>query len=219
MPRPMLWLIIVGVVLSGCDSLSGFRGRAPVAPLKVQVGGSGSVAFAVVDAEEVTSDPLPPVTVPDLPALASVGVGERARPDGRYLPLVLFPVNSWELTPEVQTILQQASEWLRTYLHGELAIEGHTDTKGTEAYNQALGFKRALAVIQYFEDLGLKPGTMKPVSYGELDPICQREDVFCDDMNRRAFVFVADRALAPLLTSFQIPLTDLAPFLEEHDHE
>lgn len=39
MPRPMLWLIIVGVVLSGCDSLSGFRGRAPVAPLKVQVGG------------------------------------------------------------------------------------------------------------------------------------------------------------------------------------
>lgn len=219
MHRPMFWLIIVSVFFSGCESLSGFRGRGPVAPLKVQVGGPDSMAFAVVDAEEVTSDPLPPVMVPDPPALASVGVGERARPDGRYLPLVLFPRDSWELTPEAQAILQQAGDWLRTYLHGELAIEGHTDTKGTEAYNQALGYKRALAVIQYFEDLGLKPGTMKPVSYGELDPICQREDVFCDDMNRRAFVFVADRALAPLLTSFQIPLTDPAPFLEEHDHE
>lgn len=219
MHRPMFWLIIVSVFFSGCESLSGFRGRGPVAPLKVQVGGPDSVVFAVVDAEEVTPDPLPLVTVPHPPALASVGVGERARPDGRYLPLVLFPRDSWELTPEAQAILQQAGDWLRTYLHGELAIEGHTDTKGTEAYNQALGYKRALAVIQYFEDLGLKPGTMKPVSYGELDPICQREDVFCDDMNRRAFVFVADRALAPLLTSFQIPLTDPAPFLEEHDHE
>lgn len=219
MRRPMFWLIIMSVFFSGCESLSGFRGRGHVAPLKIQVGGPDSVAFVVVEAEEVTADALPLVSVPDPPALASVGVGERARPDGRYLPLVLFPRDSWELTPEAETILQQAGDWLRTYLHGELAIEGHTDTKGTEAYNQALGYKRALAVIQYLEDLGLKAGTMEPVSYGELDPICQREDVFCDVMNRRAFVFVADRALAPLLASFQISPTDVAPLPQETDHE
>ncbi len=218
MHRPMFWLIIVGVVLSGCDSLSGFRGRGPVAPLKVQVGGPDSVVFAVVDAEEVTPDPLL-VTVPDPPALASVGVGERARPDGRYLPLVLFPRDSWELTPEAQAILQQAGDWLRTYLHGELAIEGHTDTQGTEAYNQALGYKRALAVIQYLEDLGLKAGTMKPISYGELDPICQKANAFCDDMNRRAFVFVSDQALAPLLAAFELPSPEAVLPMQENHHD
>ena len=54
-------------------------------------------------------------------------------------------------------MLQEASNWLRTSLHGELTIEGHTDAKGTKAYNQALGYKRAQAVMKYLKDLGIKP--------------------------------------------------------------
>lgn len=218
MRRPILLIIILAYWLNGCESLSSFsaNGHEQVPPLKIQMGGPDSNEFEVVEVEEVKVDPLPEVAEPNLPTISPVGVGKRSRPDGRYLPLVLFPFDSWQLTPDAEKMLQEASNWLRTSLHGELAIEGHTDAKGTRAYNLALGYKRAQAVMKYLKDLGIKPDTMESISFGELDPICQEEDEFCDDMNRRAFLFVANRKLPALLKSFQIPLPDLAQPLQEN---
>ena len=228
MRRPILFILILACALSGCESLSSIFANnseqvAPlhvpplyVPPLQIQTGGSDSNEFKVVEAVEVKEDLLPKVVESNSPTISSVGLGKRSRPAGRYLPLVLFPFDSWELTPDAEKMLQEASDWLRTSLHGELTIEGHTDAKGTKAYNHALGYKRAQAVMKYLKDLGIKPGTMEPISFGELDPICQEEENFCDDMNRRAFMFVANRKLPPLLKSFQIPLTDLAQPLQEN---
>ena len=217
MKRPILLIFILPCLLSGCQSLSSMfeDGDVQVPPLEIQTGGPDSNDFTVVEAEEVKEDPLPEIAKPDLPAISPVGFGKRSRPDGRYLPLVLFPFDSWELTPDAEKTLQEASQWLRTSLHGNLTIEGHTDAKGTKAYNQALGYKRAQAVLKYLKDLGIKPGTMEPVSYGELDPICLEKDEFCYDMNRRAFMFVANRKLSSLLKSFQIPQPELPQPLQE----
>ncbi len=217
-PRPILLIITLAYILSGCESLSSIfaNGHTQVPPLKIQTGGPDSNEFTVVEAVQVKEDPLPKVAESNLPSISSMGVGKRSRPGGRYLPLVLFPFDSWQLTPDAEKMLQEASNWLRTSMHGELAIEGHTDAKGTNAYNHALGYRRAQAVMKYLEDLGIKPGTMEPISYGELDPICQEEDEFCYDMNRRVFMFVANRKLPALLKSFQIPLPDLAQPLQEN---
>ena len=206
MRHVLVSLSLCVMFLSGCESLnSWFQGS--VDPLLVPTGGPNPQAYTVVKAEQVNPDrilPVPPVA--DEPTFSRellMGTGARIRPDGRYLPLVLFPYDSWELTPKARDILQEAGSWLRTYDHGELAIEGHTDVQGTEAYNQALGFKRAKAVKAFLESLGVGGGAMKAISYGELDPICSEDSTYCDDMNRRAFVFVP-RKTAPLLE----PLTD-----------
>ncbi len=210
MKRPMLLFIALGCLLNGCESLSSLigNGSTEVPPLEIQTGGPDSDEFQVVAAEEVREESLPEIAKPQQPTLSPVGLGKRSRPDGHYLPLVLFPFDSWELTPEAEQTLQEAGNWLRTSLHGELTIEGHTDTLGTEAYNQALGYKRAQAVLKYLKDIGIKPETMQPISFGETDPICEDEDEFCYDMNRRAFMFVAKRHLPALLKSFQLPLPE-----------
>ncbi len=216
--KPMLLLTLLACLLSGCESLSSIfaNEHEQIPPLEIQAGGSDSNDFKVVEAEEVKNETLPTISQSDSSPSSSVEYGKRTRPEGRYLPLVLFPFDSWELTPDAEKTLQEASSWLRTSMHGELTIEGHTDAKGTNAYNHALGYKRANAVMKYLKDLGIKPDTMEPISFGELDPICQEEDQFCYDMNRRAFMFVANRKLPPLLKPFRIPLPDLAKPLEEN---
>ncbi len=216
--KPILLMITLAFLLSGCESLSSIfaNEQEQIPPLEIQTGGTDSNEFKVAEAEEVKEDVRLKVSEPTSPATSSVEYGKRIRPDGRYLPLVLFPFDSWELTPDAEKTLQEASNWLRTSMHGELTIEGHTDAKGTNAYNHALGYKRASAVMKYLKDLGIKPGTMMPISFGELDPICQEEDQFCYDMNRRAFMFVANRKLPSLLKSFEIPLPELAQPLEEN---
>ncbi len=218
MRKLILLMIILSSLLSGCESLSNIfaNQQEEIPPLEIQAGGPDSNEFTVVEAEEVKEDPRPTISESNSPPTSSVEFGKRIRPDGRYLPLVLFPFDSWELTPDAEKTLQEASNWLRTSMHGELTIEGHTDAKGTQAYNHALGYKRAQAVMKYLTDLGIKPGAMEPISFGELDPICQEADQFCYDMNRRAFMFVANRKLPSLLKPFQIPLPDLAQPLEEN---
>ena len=218
MHKPVLFLMLTGCLLSGCESLSSIvaNGDTQVAPLKIQTGGPDSNEFRVVEAEEVKEELRPEIPESNPSPIAPVGFGKRSRPDGRYFPLVLFPFDSWELTPEAEKTLQDAGHWLRTSLHGELTIEGHTDTKGTRAYNQALGYKRAQAVMNYLKDIGINPQIMESISFGELDPICEEDDAFCFDMNRRAFMFVADRNLSSLLKSFEMPKSDDSQPLQEN---
>ncbi len=71
-------------------------------------------------------------------------------------------------------------------------IEGHTDSKGTEAYNQKLSERRARAVYNYFVDKGINRSRMQTVGYGETRPIASNTNPNGSDnpegraINRRA---------------------------------
>lgn len=49
-------------------------------------------------------------------------------------------------------------------------VEGHTDERGTEGYNLALGERRALSVREYLINLGIAPGRVYTLSWGESRP-------------------------------------------------
>jgi len=51
-----------------------------------------------------------------------------------------------------------------------LQIIGHTDAKGSDEYNQALGFRRAQSVLDYFEGKGMPVEKLKAGSKGEKEP-------------------------------------------------
>lgn len=65
-------------------------------------------------------------------------------------------------------------------------IEGHCDLRGTTTYNLALGERRALAVKNYLENLGIEQGRVAWVSFGEEHPVSTGMDETAHSLNRRA---------------------------------
>ncbi len=59
---------------------------------------------------------------------------------------VLFDFDKHDLRPEASASLEKVAEVLRASPAAPVAIEGHTDGKGTDAYNQPLSERRARAV-------------------------------------------------------------------------
>ncbi len=195
-------------LLTGCGSfvatMTGVEEPPAVEPLLVPGGPEGDGPVTRVDAEYVDDEPI--LALPEnLFASASRGGGgaelDVPEPDGRHLPLVLFPFDSWVLTSQAKTILKEAGTWLRTYNHGELSVEGHTDPKGTTSYNHALGLRRAEAVRRYLVSLGVREDSMVPTSFGKDAPVCRQASAYCDAMNRRSTVFVAQRHGHPVVSA------------------
>jgi len=104
---------------------------------------------------------------------------------------VLFPTNSADLTPAaIQTVgkLGQAlsSQQLAAF---RFRVEGHTDTVGSEEYNQALSQRRADAVVGYLEqNFNIPAARLQAVGVGESDPLVRTGDQVSEPRNRRVQV-------------------------------
>ena len=85
---------------------------------------------------------------------------------------VLFDFDSAALKPEAAATLALLADAIRERAPSSVRIEGHTDAKGTEAYNQALSERRAQAVAgQLSAGDGIEPERLNPVGYGETRPV------------------------------------------------
>ena len=67
-----------------------------------------------------------------------------------------------------------------------IVVEGHTDERGTEEYNLALGERRANSVKQYMVNAGIPASRIDTVSFGESKPAVQGHDEAAWKWNRRA---------------------------------
>ena len=75
--------------------------------------------------------------------------------------------------------------YLKQMPAADVVIEGNSDERGTKEYNLALGQRRAINAKQYLIDLGIAPGRMRTVSYGEERPLFPGSDEFAYAQNRR----------------------------------
>lgn len=74
----------------------------------------------------------------------------------------------------------------------KIRIEGHTDSRGSDEYNQALGMRRANTAMRYLVSKGIDAGRIEVVSYGEERPAVQGESEDAWAKNRRdEFVITA----------------------------
>jgi peptidoglycan-associated lipoprotein len=71
-------------------------------------------------------------------------------------------------------------------MSGNVVIEGHTDERGSEEYNLALGERRATTVKRYMVDMGVPSARLSTVSFGESRPAVQGHDESAWRYNRRA---------------------------------
>lgn len=98
---------------------------------------------------------------------------------------ITFALNSSAIKPQLHTVLDDVANVMSKYDQTLIMIEGHTDSSGSEQYNQQLSEKRALSVYSYFEQQGLDSRRMIPSGFGEMRPIASNETAAGRAENRR----------------------------------
>lgn len=83
---------------------------------------------------------------------------------------VLFGFNKSDLSTEAKVNLDKLVTVLNTYPDTNIEIQGHTDDKGTEAYNQTLSEKRASAVSGYLLTKQISGSRVTIKGFGETVP-------------------------------------------------
>ncbi|MDM8552812.1 peptidoglycan-associated lipoprotein Pal [Desulfobacterales bacterium HSG2] len=99
---------------------------------------------------------------------------------------IYFLYNSAALSSAAQENLRRKAEWLRSYPNVSVIIEGHCDDRGTNAYNMALGDRRAESVKAFLANLGISGSRMTTISYGEERPAVRGHSEAARSKNRRA---------------------------------
>lgn len=98
---------------------------------------------------------------------------------------VNFITGSADLTPASLEILQNVARSLEAFPDVVIEIRGHTDSAGAAEANRDLSQRRALAVRQYLVTLGISPGRLTAVGYGEDYPIASNDTPQGRAQNRR----------------------------------
>lgn len=84
---------------------------------------------------------------------------------------IVFKLDSYQLTAESRPILDNAAEVINKYGGGKkFSVEGHTDSRGSDAYNLKLSQKRTETVVNYLVSKGVNRDQLVPVGKGYSEP-------------------------------------------------
>jgi len=100
-----------------------------------------------------------------------------------------FYHDSSQLTPDGQEALEQAAIILGECTAVPFRVVAHTDSVGTDEYNQALSERRAAAIVSLFELRGISSTRMSAIGVGESQPIDTNNTVEGRRANRRVELF------------------------------
>jgi outer membrane protein OmpA-like peptidoglycan-associated protein len=103
---------------------------------------------------------------------------------------ILFPFDSAELLPDARVNLQKLADQLRSEPRSEVMIVGHTDSQGTDSYNQELSERRARAAVGYLASQGVDRQRLRPSGRGEEEPIETNASEDGRQQNRRVEVAI-----------------------------
>ena len=101
------------------------------------------------------------------------------------IPDVLFFKTNVASAPIVDTIIEVLSVSLKKYNQLQVISSGHTDTKGTDAYNEQLSKARAETGKTLLVNKGIATNRIEIKWYGASDPIASNEDEAGRAQNRR----------------------------------
>ena len=123
---------------------------------------------------------------PNTPTGLEVDVSGCALPQVLALDGVNFEFNSARLDANSKRILDAIVEQVKGYTEAmDVEIAGHTDSLGSETYNQGLSEKRAESVRAYLSSTGIDGSRLSAVGYGESDPVADNETEEGRELNRR----------------------------------
>jgi peptidoglycan-associated lipoprotein len=99
---------------------------------------------------------------------------------------IYFEFDSAALLPSSQQALTEKADLLLANPYLSATIAGHCDERGTDAYNMALGQRRADAAKEFMMNLGVNANQLDTISYGEEQPADPASNEEAWAKNRRA---------------------------------
>ena len=108
---------------------------------------------------------------------------------------VLFRSGSFELLPAARERLAKVSGIVLAYPSLHLAVEGHTDSVGSDDYNQNLSERRAESVRDYFVQQGIPAGSIEAHGFGKTEPIASNDSSEGRAQNRRVELVLSGDAI------------------------
>ena len=103
---------------------------------------------------------------------------------------ILFDYNSASLRSSSRDELREMADVFNKYRDTTIVVAGHTDSTGSEAYNQRLSVRRASSVTNYLEDLGIRGSRIDAIGYGESRPKATNSTANGRQANRRVELYV-----------------------------
>ena len=197
-------LLAVGLLAGGCSSLSNTEkgaaigtgaGAAAGAAVGKAAGGTaegailgaaiGGTAGAIIGqrmdkkAEELDNEL-------DNAKIERVGEGIKVTFDSG----LLFDFDSASLRPEAERDLAEFANSMEEFDGAKILIVGHTDSKGSESYNQELSGRRSDSAANYLQKQGVDPSRLRTAGRGESEPVASNQTPEGRQQNRRVEVAV-----------------------------
>ena len=169
-------IVLVLATLIAATSCGSMKKTAPVSPTKPQETAK----------ESTIKDDSEKVSKIEATTIFSVSEAEIAKSEAKAQ-VVYFDTNSAALTNDAVSILsEKVLPEAKNSKTKKVVIEAHCDERGSKAYNQKLGKKRAESVKKYLVQNGAKDVKIITKSYGESKPVALGHDEAAWSKNRRA---------------------------------
>lgn len=103
---------------------------------------------------------------------------------------ILFPYNSAELTSQAQSNLRKLADSLQTEARTNVTIVGHTDSDGSDTYNQELSERRGRSASNFLSSHGVMSSRLVSHGRGEAEPVASNAGEEGKRQNRRVEVAI-----------------------------
>lgn len=103
---------------------------------------------------------------------------------------ILFGFDSATLQPQAKENIYKLADILKKYPDSNILVAGHTDSDGSDQYNQSLSERRAKAVSDYTMLQGVSSSRLSVVGLGETEPIATNSTESGKQLNRRVEIAI-----------------------------
>jgi len=107
---------------------------------------------------------------------------------------VVFDTNKAQLKSSGENSVNKLADFLKKYPQHKVLIEGYTDSRGSNELNQKLSERRANAVRQSLNNMGISNERISTQGYGEAFPIAGNDTAANRQMNRRVEIILSDES-------------------------
>ena len=173
-----LLTLVAAASLAACSSV-----KLDDAPVESRTG-SAVVAGNQNAARDAAANSQTRVAPVDATGGSMAGLGNIPR-------VVYFDYDSYVVKDEFRPVVEANAKVLSTNPARKMAVQGHTDDRGSSEYNLALGQRRAEAVVKSLTLMGAKPAQLEATSFGKERPAVPGETEEAWAKNRRAELMAA----------------------------